>query len=122
MPDLPATEPSLILSREQAVLIASRLFAAFLLFWVIDDITILPRELFGIAHYMNESASVLGKNTSLPETSYVQRGYILDLLANLLRVALWLMGAGWFYRCGPSIQSFFAAEKPPQPPSPTPNP
>jgi hypothetical protein len=104
----PDTLPSL--TREQAILIASRAFAAFLLFWVIDDITILPREIFAIAHYIHETASVLGTNTSLPGTSYLQRGYILDLLANVLRMALWLVGAGWFYRCGPSIQRFFAAE------------
>ena len=102
-------DPSPSLTREQAILIASRLFVAYLLFWIIDDLTILPHELDSVAHYMKATGSVLGTNTSLPQTSYLLRGYILDFLNNILRIALWLMAAGWFYRCGPRIRNFFAA-------------
>jgi hypothetical protein len=34
---------------------------------------------------------------------------MMYLLANILRIALWLLAAGWFYRCGPRIRNFFAA-------------
>jgi hypothetical protein len=118
MPDPTAPDGSPYATREQIVRIASRLMAAYLLFWVIDDITILPREIFAIAHYMHFTGSILGINTRLPETSYDQRAYILDLLANILRTALWLVGAGWFYRCGPRIQRFFNPEVSPLEPSP----
>jgi hypothetical protein len=40
--------------------------------------------------------------------SYLFGDYMMYLLANILRIALWLLAAGWFYRCGPSIRSFFA--------------
>jgi hypothetical protein len=102
-------EPSPCLTHEQAILIASRLFVAYLLFWVIDDITLLPREILPVTHYMKATGSVLGTNTSLPQTSYLLRSYILDFLNNILHIALWLMAAGWFYRCAPRIRSFFAA-------------
>ena len=105
MPD-PDASPNL--TREQAVLLLSRLLVAFLLFWVVDDVTLLPREALTIAHYIRETGSVLGTNTSMPVTSYTLRYYALDLLANIFRIALWLIAAGWFYRCGPRIQKFFA--------------
>jgi hypothetical protein len=52
MPDLNAS-PNI--DRDQAILLASRVFAAFLLFWVVEDITELPRELFTVAHYLRQS-------------------------------------------------------------------
>jgi hypothetical protein len=102
MPD-PNASPSL--TREQAVLIASRVVVAYLLFWFVDDLTLLPREVLSVAHYMRESASVLGANTSLPYTSYLQREYTLELLGNVLRMALWLATAGWLYRCGTTYRA-----------------
>jgi len=106
-PAIPAPPPSL--TRDQAVLLATRLVVAYLLFWIIDDITILPHELLSVAHYIKTTGSVLGANTSLPYSSYTLRYYMLDLFSNILRMALWLMIAGWFYRCGPRIRNFFAA-------------
>jgi hypothetical protein len=91
----------------QIVLVASRLLAAFLLFWAIDDITLLPHYLLPVAHYVYRTGSVLGTNTSMPENSYYLRYYMEDMLADILRIALWLLAAGWFYRCGPRIQRFF---------------
>ena len=87
------TVPSPSLTREQAILIASRLVVAYLLFWVIDDLTILPHELVSVAHYMHRTGSVLGTNTSLPENSYLLRTYVLEVLGNVLRMAIWLMVA-----------------------------
>ena len=115
MPEPSVTDPHPSLTREQAILIASRLFAAFLLFWVVDDLTELPREVLSVAHYteqgINAGLSALGTF----KASYFLRLEILYLFANILRMALWLMGAGWFYRCGPKIYHFFNTEEPSQP-------
>jgi hypothetical protein len=43
----------------------------------------------------------------MPENSYYLRYYMEDMLADILRITLWLLAAGWFYRCGPRIQRFF---------------
>ena len=110
MPDPTAQHGSPYLTSEQAVLIASRVIVAYLLFWVFEDLTLLPREILPVAHYMQETGSVLGANTRLPVTTYTLRFYMLGLLGLLVRMAVWLMAAGWFYRCGPRIQAFFAAE------------
>ena len=101
----PNLSPSL--TREHAVLIASRAITAYLLLWAFDDLTLLPHVLLPVAHYMHETGSVLGANTRLPQTTYFLRYYALDVLGNILRIAVLLMAARWFYRCGPRIQNFF---------------
>ena len=106
---MPDSDASPSLTREQAILIASRLFAAYLLFWVIVDLTYLPREVLSVVHYMKTTASVLGTNTNMPLSSYTLRVDMLVLIENLLHIVLWIMAAGWFYRCGPRIQQFLAS-------------
>jgi hypothetical protein len=104
------SDTSTAIDRDQAILLASRLFAAFLLFWVVEDITELPRELFSLTHYLRGAT---GAGMSLVQallSSYLVSDYMLYLLGNILRIALWLLAAGWFYRCGPRIRNFFAAE------------
>jgi hypothetical protein len=109
MSDPTAQDGSLHLTREQATLIATRALTAYILLWVFDDLTLLPHQLLSVAHYMKETGSVLGANTRMPITRYTLRFYILDLLGSSLRIAVLLMAAGWFYRCGPRIRRFFAA-------------
>jgi len=100
---------SLKIDRDQAILIASRVFAAFLLFWVVEDITELPRELFTVIHYLRETTQAGISLFEALRSSYLLGLYIMYLLANLLRIALWLLAAGWFYRCDPRIRNFFTA-------------
>lgn len=106
MPD-PNASPSI--DRDQAILLASRLFAAFLLFWVVVDITQLPSELLSVMHYLHESNEREMSMIQALRSSYLLSSYMMYLLANILRIALWVLAAGWFYRCGPRIRSFFAA-------------
>ena len=101
MPDPSASQS---IDRDQAVLLASRIFAAFLLFWVVEDIIELPRELFSVMHYFPPGMSLL----SGLHSSYLVSLYMMYLLSNILRIALWLLAAKWFYRCDPRIQRFFA--------------
>jgi hypothetical protein len=83
------------------ILIAIRLFVAYLRFWVVDDITLLPRQILSLARYIQEPASTY--------MLYMLRASVLDLLGNILRMTLWLMAAGWFYRCGPRVRDFFVS-------------
>ena len=97
------------MTREQFVLTASRLFAAYLLFWVVADVIELPREIMDVVHGLS-LGSVMGLSMlSAAKASFAMRVYILYLAANILRIALWLLAAGWFYRCGPRIRGFFEA-------------
>jgi hypothetical protein len=104
---MPESSDSRSFDRDQATLLASRVFAAFLLFWVVEDISELPRELFSVMHYLRESAQA-GMSLAQQMHSYLLGDYMMYLLANILRIALWLLAAGWFYRCGPRIRRFFA--------------
>jgi hypothetical protein len=106
MPDLNGSSS---LDHDRAVLLASRLFAAFLLFWVVDDIIELPRELFSVMHYFRESTQAGIGVFDVLRSFYLPSLYMMYLLANIIRIALWLLAAGWFYRCGPRIRAFFAA-------------
>jgi hypothetical protein len=107
---MPNSNSSANIDLDQAVVLASRVFAAFLLFWVVDDIIELPRELFSVMHYLHGSMQLgVGMFEAL-RSSYLVSEYMMYLLANILRIALWLLAAGWFYRCGPRIRNFFAAE------------
>jgi hypothetical protein len=106
---MPNPNPSPIFDLDQAVVLASRLFSAFLLFWVVDDITELPRELFSVMHYFRESTQAGVGVFEAVHSSYLVSLYMMYLLANILRIALWLLAAGWFYRCGGRIREFFTA-------------
>jgi hypothetical protein len=92
---------------EQAIRIASRTFAAYLLFWVISDSISIPHQLFSVAHELQGPNGLGYSILNAFKASYFVRVYILNLAENILHIALWLMAAGWFYRCGPRVQRFF---------------
>ena len=103
-PTMPDPNTSQSITREQVILIASRVIAAYLLLWALDDLTLLPREIFSVVHEMAP-----GTVRTVASASYFIRYSILDLTANCFRLGVWLLAAGWFYRCGPRIRNFFAA-------------
>ena len=105
---MPDPNPSPSISLDQSIVLISRVFAAFLLFWVVEDITELPRQLFSVMHYVHASAQAGLSLTQALRSSYIPGLYMMSLLGNILRIALWLLAAGWFYRCGPRIRKFFA--------------
>jgi hypothetical protein len=110
------------------VLLISRAISVYLIFWVITDVISLPGELNSFLHHLDEHrripASVLaGDSHARALEGYWLRTYLFALAANVLRIALWLCAAGWFYRCGPRIQRFFGVSRNGEPntTSPAPN-
>jgi hypothetical protein len=106
MPDL---HDSTSIGLDQAIRLASRVFAAYLLLWALFDLISLPNEFFSAVHYLKESRAAGSSVARVMSASYLFRSYVLSILANILRIALLLMAAGWFYRCGPRIRRFFGA-------------
>jgi hypothetical protein len=96
---------------EQGIRIATRTFAAYLLVWAVADTMYLPREFMSVTHEFRGSESVFSAFAG----SYFARLYIMYLAENVLRIALLLLAAGWFYRCTPHIHRFFTATDTPQP-------
>ncbi|HZC44329.1 MAG TPA: hypothetical protein VE195_09150 [Acidobacteriaceae bacterium] len=106
---MPDPIASRYIDRDQAIRIASRLFAAFLLFWFLVDLSYLPRQVLAILPFLNQSSAMAQAATGASRATYMLRYYASDILANLFRMAVLLMAAGWFYRCGPRIRKFFGA-------------
>jgi hypothetical protein len=77
------------------------------LFWVISDSISIPHQLFSVAHELQGPNGLGYSVLNAFKASYFVRVYILNLAENILHIALWLMAAGWFYRCGPRVQRFF---------------
>ena len=69
----------------------------------------MPHELFTVVHYFRLANWADSSPLQTVRSSYLVSDYMVYLLANILRIALWLLAAGWFYRCGPRIRNFFAA-------------
>jgi hypothetical protein len=102
----------------QIIRVVSRLFAAYMLFWAADELSILPRYILGFTRYFNAGPDL----SNLSSTPYLLRSYGFDASSAALKIALLLLAAGWFYRCGPRIQRFFAPEAFPSALAPTSNP
>ena len=98
---------------ERAVKIAARSIAMYLLFWAITDVVSVPNEIMSVSHEMKlvSMAKNAGAHDAEVSQLYFLRSSVMYLAANVLRITLWVMAAGWFYRCGPAIQRFFGMEE-----------
>jgi len=89
------------MSAKQAVTIVSRALAIYFLGWLLADLTYLPSYLHSLFHHSG-AQSVLG-------TSYWRNADLLSLCLLLLRMTALFFAVQWFYRAGPSIQTYFLA-------------
>lgn len=95
--------PSNPATRFEVVRIASRSFAAFLLFWAFLEISRLPSEVLNLFQNM--------QRISLSQTSFAVSSSIhymmLGIIVDLICIVVWLFFARWFYRCDVDVQKFF---------------
>lgn len=87
------------MSRNDAVLIASRVVALYLVCWALDSTTYLPTRVLSLSHYMNQNSVLVG-------ASYLSRYYLYELISACVRIVLLAAAAWWFYECGPRVQAF----------------
>jgi hypothetical protein len=90
------------MTQSDAARIAARLVVLYLPFWIVSDLTAIPRE---IVSFLYEWRSWTAGRPA-HEVFFLQSA-ILFLTANILRIALWSCLALWFYQCGPRIHRFF---------------
>jgi hypothetical protein len=95
---------------QQGVHIACRALSVFFLFWVVTALTALPRESMVVWHYSHELSLARANPGARADdlAVYLLREYGLTLAETVLKIALWSMAAGYFYRCSPRILRFFA--------------
>src|SRR3954469_23831863 len=91
------------MSSRDAVRIASRIIAAYILIWALDSASYIPASVYAAVHHAHE-ASILTGN------SYWENHYLVSVGVSLLRVAGLLIVAFWFYKCGPSVQKYLLPE------------
>jgi hypothetical protein len=89
-------------STKEAVTIASRALAVYLLFWFLSDLTYLPSNLFSLWHHRN----MLG---ATEWTTYLRNSEVISLSFRLARMVALFFAVQWFYRSGPAIQQYFLA-------------
>lgn len=88
-----------MISRKDAVIIASRVLAVYFSCWVVSDAMYLPTRLISVFHYLHNASVLTGP-------VYGFKYSLSELSVTLLRIVLFA-GAGWvFYRCGSRVQAF----------------
>ena len=85
------------MSKRDAVLIASRAFALYFFCWAADNVTYIPGRLHSLSYH----------RSVLYSENYFHRADMISLVSLIVRVAVLLAAAVWFYRSGPRLQSFF---------------
>ena len=90
------------MSTKQAVTIASRALAVYMLFWFLSDLTYLPSHLFSLWHHESGLGSALA-------TTYWRDSERLSLAFLMLRMVLLFFAVQWFYRSGPAVHEYFLA-------------
>jgi hypothetical protein len=87
-------------SKKEAVIIACRALAVYLLFWFLQDLTLLPSNLFSLWHHRD----MLG---ATEWTTYLRNSELISLTFRLLRMVALFFAVQWFYRAGPALQRYF---------------
>jgi hypothetical protein len=91
------------MSSRDAVRIASRIIAAYILIWALDAASYIPANVYAAVHHSHEASIITGNN-------YWENHYLVSVGISLLRVAGLLIVAFWFYQCGPGAQKYFLPE------------
>jgi hypothetical protein len=86
-----------IMTRKDAVLLASRALALYLIAWGLNDLSYVPQAVLSFRH----NTSVLYTN------SYLRTYYGLALVVHVLRSIALFVAAAWLYRCRGRVQAFF---------------
>jgi hypothetical protein len=90
------------MSKAEAALIASRALCIYFIFWAIDNLTLVPYRL----HEFSYHSSVLYTNHFARVADWI------SLSELVVRVIVFFIAAGFFYKCGPRLQAFFLNSQP----------
>jgi hypothetical protein len=101
------------MTQKQAVHIACRYIVVFLLIAAVTEAIALPRAIVSLRYELQKS-SILRSGMSpepLLSVAYFLKDSILSLTSLVLRIALNLAGALWFYHGTPRLQRFFGLQE-----------
>ena len=97
-----------MISKREAVVLASRLIATYLLIWALDAASYLPVRIYEYAHHAGPTSAVAGVN-------YISNLYLVDLVMAVVRVLGLALVSLLFFRASPGLQAFLlpASEREP---------
>lgn len=85
------------MTRKDAVLLASRALALYLLCWGLSDLSYLPQRFLSLGHH---SLALIGHD-------YAATYYALEFAFGIVRIVALFAVASWLYRCSESVQALF---------------
>ncbi len=88
------------MSRQEAILLASRSLALLLAVWALTDLSYLPGSVHSFLHYLNYEHAA-------PGTEYLRHYYLIALGFLVTRIVGYCLVAKWLYRGGPEIEELF---------------
>jgi hypothetical protein len=91
----------------QAVTMAARVLSVFFLFWAIFNLTELPTYIVAFVHYGRESVPSAAESVY----HYWISRYAGYIAVALIRSAVELWLARWFYRCRPAVERLLLGEE-----------
>jgi uncharacterized membrane protein len=85
------------MTRREALLLASRALALYLLCWALTEVTYLPQRLFSLTH----------RSSVLISRDYLSTYDLVGLWFHALRIVALFATAAWLYRGGAPVEAFF---------------
>ena len=87
---------------EQGFRLTTRALTVYSLFWLVDEILLLPADIHGLLHYVRPVSAVV-------QDPYWIRYYGWLSCERLIKISLSLWAATFFYCGGPTLRRFFGA-------------
>jgi hypothetical protein len=87
-----------VMSRKDAVVLASRTLAVLLTVWALTDVSYLPERVHSFIHYFNQEVP-----PSI-STQYLRHYYLIELGFLVTRIVGYALVAKWLYKGGPEVE------------------
>ena len=95
------------MTKKEAVMLASRALALYLICWGLSDVIYLPQLALDLQRHWHRS-SVL-----MPD--YWWTYYRVGMVMHLVRILALFAAAGWLLKCGKTVQRFFLSSEAAEP-------
>jgi hypothetical protein len=90
-----------MMTRRDAILIASRAFALYLICWALTDVTYLPQTVFSLRHH----------SSALITHDYLWTYYRVEAVFRLIRILALFVTATWLLKGSKGVEDFFLPTK-----------
>ena len=92
------------MTRKEAVLLASRALALYLVCWGLTEVTFIPQVLLSLRHSLALASGGY--------TRYTRAYDSVALTFYVVRAVALFATAGWLYKCGSRVEGFFFGTEP----------